>query len=85
LTGIHHGDEILPEQRLVVPLYFALSLLLEGQPCMTDRMVMLPGLVVPTAEIPIAAEVVPVEVLAALAAEETTGPAVEPVWLENYL
>ena len=50
-----------------------------------DRMVTLPGLVVPTAEIPIAVEVVPVEVLAALAAEETTGPAVEPVWLENYL
>jgi hypothetical protein len=50
-----------------------------------DRMVMLPGLVVPTGEIPIAAEVVLVEALAALVAEETTVPAVEPVWLENYL
>jgi energy-converting hydrogenase Eha subunit G len=48
-------------------------------------MVMLPGLVVPTAEIPIAAEVVLVEVSAALVAEETTVPAVEPVWLENHL
>lgn len=50
-----------------------------------DRMVALPGLVVPTVEIPIAAGVIPVEALAELAAEETTVPAMEPEWLENYL
>ena len=85
MTGIHHGDEALPEQRLVVPQYYALSLLLEGGPWVMDRTVTLPGVVVPTAEIPIAAGVVLAEVLAALVAEETTEPAVEPVWLENYL
>ena len=49
-----------------------------------DRMVALPGLAVPTAEIPIAAGVIPVEALAELVAEETMVPALEPVWLENY-
>ncbi len=52
---------------------------------MIDRMAALPGLVVPTAEIPVAAGVVPVEALAELVAEETAVPAMEPVWLENYL
>jgi hypothetical protein len=46
-----------------------------------DRMVALPGLVVPTAEIPVAAGVVPVEALAESVAEETT----MLLWLENYL
>ena len=50
-----------------------------------DRMVVPPALVVPTAEIPIAAGVVPVEALAESVAEKTAVPAMEPVWLENYL
>ena len=85
MAGIHHGDEALLGQKLVVPRYCALSILLAGRQWVLDRIVALPGLVVPTAENSIAAGQILVEVLAALAAEETTEPAVEPAWLENYL